>query len=116
MQTSPSSQFGPEPPAQTPWPLHWSFVVHSFPSSQAAVLFVKTQPVAGLQLSLVQTSLSLQPITVPWHEPPLHVSPDVQALPSLQGAVLLVWTQPVAGLHESFVQGLLSLQLTGAPE
>jgi hypothetical protein len=41
-------------------PPHVSPMVHAFPSSQAAVLFVNTQPVAGLQLSDVQTLPSLQ--------------------------------------------------------
>ena len=33
---------------------HTSPVVHALPSSQAFVLLAKTQPVAGLQLSVVQ--------------------------------------------------------------
>jgi hypothetical protein len=35
-------------------------IVHAFPSSQAAVLFVKTQPAAGSQVSVVQALPSSQ--------------------------------------------------------
>jgi hypothetical protein len=59
-----SSQFGPGPLMQDPL-LHVSPMVHAFPSSQAAVLFVKTQPVAGLQLSVVQMLPSLQTSVAP---------------------------------------------------
>jgi hypothetical protein len=97
-------------------PPHTSPLVQAFPSSQGAELFVNTQPVAGLQLSLVQTLLSLQTTGVPaWQVPPPQVSPVVHAFPSSQAAALFVWTQPVAGLHESSVHGLLSLQVTAAP-
>jgi len=86
------------------------------PSLQGAVLSLCTHPVAGLQESSVQTSLSLQlgggP---PWQLPPAQVSLVVQALPSSQGAVLLVFTQPVAWLQVSVVQTLLSLQSGGGP-
>jgi peptidoglycan hydrolase-like protein with peptidoglycan-binding domain len=75
-----------------------------------------THPVAGLQLSIVQTLPSSQfgggP---PLQFPPPQTSPVVQAFPSLHGLVLLVWTQPVAGLQESSVQGLLSLQSGAGP-
>jgi hypothetical protein len=84
-------------------------------SLHGLVLFVCTQPVDGLQVSVVQTLLLLQlgggP---PTHWPPLHASPVVQALLSLHGALLLVKTQPVAGLQVSLVQTLLSLQTTGS--
>jgi hypothetical protein len=46
------------------------------------VLFVKTQPVAGLQLSVVQTLPSLHTIVVPPQAPPEQESPDVHAFPS----------------------------------
>jgi hypothetical protein len=39
--------------------------VHAFPSSQAIVLFVNTQPEAGLHVSVVHTLLSLQTTAVP---------------------------------------------------
>jgi hypothetical protein len=90
--------------------------VQALPSSQAFVLFVKTQPVAGLQLSVVQALLSLHTIAVPGRQmPPPHVSPEVHTLPSSQAFVLLVNAQPVAGLHVSVVQTLPSLQTTPAP-
>ena len=107
-----SLQFkAPAPAWQVP-PEHVSPVVQALPSSHAAVLFVKTHPVAGTQLSVVQTLLSLQ-ASVPapgWQLPPPQVSPVVQALPSSQATVLFVKTHPVAGLHVSVVQTLLSLQ------
>jgi hypothetical protein len=89
--------------------------VHAFPSSQAFVLFVKTQPVAGLQLSVVQGLLSLHTIETPRHTPPPQVSAEVQAFPSLHANVLLVKTHPVAGLHASSVHTLPSLQTTAVP-
>ena len=95
---------------------HVSAVVQALPSLHDAVLFVLTQPVAGLHESFVQTLPSLQlGAGPPTQRPPAHVSVVVQALPSLQDAVLFVLTQPVAGLHESSVQTLLSLQLSAGP-
>jgi hypothetical protein len=50
-----------------------------------------TQPVAGLQLSVVHGLPSLQfGAEPPWQVPPPHTSFVVHAFPSLQGAVLLV--------------------------
>ena len=98
------------PPPQT------SPVVQGLPSVHEPVLFAKTQPVAGSQLSVVQTLLSLQTIVVPgWHTPNPQTSPVVQALPSLHALVLLAKTHPVAGLQLSVVQALPSLQTIGAP-
>ena len=71
----------PAPGLQAP-PPQVSPVVQAFPSSQAFVLFVKTQPDAGLQLSVVQMLLSLQTMPTPAQTPPPQASPDVQALPS----------------------------------
>ena len=59
-----SSQTTAAPGWQAPAP-HVSPDVQALPSSQAIVLFVKTQPVAGLQLSVVQGLLSLQTIAAP---------------------------------------------------
>jgi len=109
-----SLQFkAPAPVWQVP-PEHVSPVVQALPSSHAAVLFVKTQPVAGAQVSVVQTLPSLQTsVPVPGRQlPPPHVSPVVQALLSSQAAVLFVKTQPLAGAHESVVHGLLSSQFS----
>ena len=102
-------------PAHDP-PLQTSPVVHALPSSQDAVLFAYTQPVAGLHESSVHGFESLQTTGVPGlHTPPPQTSPVVQALPSSQDAALLTYTQPEAGLHESSVHGFESLQTTGAP-
>ena len=109
-----SSQTTAAPGWQAPAP-HVSPDVQALPPSQAIVLFVKTQPVAGLQLSVVQGLLSLQTIPTPAQTPPLQASPDVHALPSSHALELLVKTHPVAGLHESVVQRLASLQTTAAP-
>jgi hypothetical protein len=97
------------PPEQT------SLTVQALPSLQGAVLLVKTHPVAGAQVSVVQGLLSLQVIPVPAHTPAVHTSPEVQALPSLQGAVLLVCVHPVAGLHASSVHTFASSQFGAAP-
>ena len=83
-----SLQTGAEPPTQT-LAAHVSLVVQESPSSQLAVLAVKTQPLAGLQLSSVQGLLSSQTGA----EPPTQalaaqVSLVVQASPSSQLAVL----------------------------
>ena len=80
------------------------------------MLFVKTQPVDVLQVSVVQTLLSSQIVAEPgWHDPPPQTSPVVQAFPSEQARVLFVKTQPVDVLQVSVVHGLLSLQVTGEP-
>ena len=110
-----SSQFGAEPPTQDP-PAQVSDVVQALPSSQEAVLFVKTQPVAGTHESSVQPLLSSQiGAEPPTQDPTAQVSTVVQALPSSQEAVLFVKTQPVAGTQESSVQGLLSSQIGAEP-
>jgi len=110
-----SLQFGGAPPAQTP-PLQGSLVVHALPSSQAAVLFVFTQPRMVSQVSVVQRLASLQfGAAPPTQAPPLQVSLVVQALPSSQGTELFVFTQPRTVLQVSVVHGFESLQFGGAP-
>src|SRR2546425_11776314 len=95
----PSSQLGAGPPRHRP-PLHLSLVVQPFPSLHGAVLFVWKQPVAGLQVSSVQTLPSSQVSAGPPTQPPLlQVSLVVQAFPSLQGGEVSVGTQPVVGLQ-----------------
>jgi hypothetical protein len=79
-------------------------------------LFVKTQPVAGAQVSVVQTLLSPQTRGAPgWQAPPEHTSLTVHASPSEQAAALVALTQPVAGSQLSVVQTLLSLQFKAGP-
>jgi hypothetical protein len=73
---------------------------------------VKTQPVAGLQVSVVQALLSLQ-VIVTWVHALFEHPSVVQALLSLHDAGIVavfehVW---VVKLHTSVVQILLSLQL-----
>jgi hypothetical protein len=70
--------------------VHVSPSVHAFPSLQAAVLLLKTQPVAGSQLSVVHSFWSSQVTGVPTHAPPEHPSCEVQAFPSVQTFVLYV--------------------------
>jgi hypothetical protein len=66
-------------------------VVQAFPSSQALVLFVKTQPASSVQVSVVQGLLSLQIRPTPgWQVPPPQVSPVVHGLPSSHAFVLFV--------------------------
>src|SRR5205823_14162967 len=52
-----SLQLSAGPPAQLPW-LQVSLVVQALPLVQGAVLFVWTQPVAGLQVSSVEALAS----------------------------------------------------------
>ena len=73
-------------------------------------------PLAGMQLSLVQTLLSSQlGAAPPTQLPPPHVSLVVQNEPSSHGAVLLLCVQPVPVSHASSVQTLLSLQFGAGP-
>jgi hypothetical protein len=116
VQTLASSQTTGAPALQVP-PPQVSPVVQAFPSSQAIVLFVKTQPVTGSQLSVVQTLASSQTTAAPALQVPLpQLSPVVQALPSSHASVLFVNTHPVAGLQLSVVQTLPSSQITPAPD
>ena len=89
--------------------------VHALPSSQAFALFVKTQPVVGLQLSVVHTLLSSQTRGVPTHAPAEQVSPVVHPLRSLHAFVLYVKTHPAAGSQLSVVHTLLSPHTRGTP-
>ena len=101
----------------TTLPLHapapqTSPVVHALLSLHARLLTAKTQPVPGLQLSVVHRLLSLHVMPVPAHAFAAQMSPLVQALPSSQIAVLAVLRQPDADAHESVVHGLASLQFS----
>jgi hypothetical protein len=100
-------------PAHTPL-VQVSPVVHGFPSSHEPPLAgANAQPLGGLQVSVVQGSLSLQTACAPVQVPPVHTSFAVHALPSLQGSVLFVNTQPVAVLQVSSVHGFRSLHTVG---
>src|SRR3990172_8078421 len=116
VQTFASSQLVAAPPTQAP-AAQVSLVVQALASLQAAVLLVYTQPVAGVQVSVVHTLLSLQVIAVPPQTPAVHTSPLVQALPSSHTVplVTLVNTQPVVGAQVSVVHTLLSLQVIAVP-
>ena len=112
VQTLLSSQLTAVPPLHTP-AVHASFVVHALPSSQLPLTGEKTQPLAGLQLSLVQTLLSSQASAAPpVQTPALQVSFVVHALPSLHGPLMLECTQPPEELHVSAVHGFPSSQLS----
>src|SRR5207249_3710407 len=100
-QTLPSSQSRAGPPTHVPFE-QASFVVHAEASSQDAVLFVCTHPLAGLHESSVQPLPSLQSGGgPPTHDPFAHVSFVVHASPSVQvpawHASLCV--QALASLH-----------------
>jgi hypothetical protein len=63
--------------------------VQASPSTQAFVLFVKTQPVAGSHASVVQALLSPHTRGAPgWHDPPEQTSLTVHAFPSEQAIAL----------------------------
>ena len=95
---------------------HTSLTVQAFPSLQDTVLALLTQPLLGLQLSLVHTLLSLQDTAVPLQLPPPQASFWLQALPSSQGKVVAVKVHvPVLVLQASEVQELLSLQTVAEP-
>src|SRR5581483_9489940 len=140
-----SSQFVGVPPVQLPL-VHFSPVVHGslsehaapsadggcvqMPSAQTSrvhgspssvhvpLRFVKTHPLAGLQVSFVHSLLSLQTRAGPPTQVPeaLHVSLSVQALPSLHAAPTLgrCW-QPTPGTHVSVVHGFVSAQFGAVP-
>ena len=115
VQMLPSLQLGAAPPTQVP-PAQVSAVVQALPSSHETALLACMQPLAVLQLSLVQTLPSLQlGAAPPTQVPPAQVSAVVHALPSSHETALLAWTQPVAVLQLSLVQTLPSLQLGAAP-
>src|SRR2546428_410187 len=114
VQTLPSLQSSGAPPTQAP-ALQVSPVVQALPSSQEAVLFVKTHPVAGAQLSSVQTFWSLQTSAgPPWQVPPPQVSFVEQALPSLQEAGLFVNAHPAGGTRRASSWAVFCLQQTAA--
>jgi len=88
--------------------------LHEVPFSTAVVV----QPVAGLQVSVVQTLLSLQLSAVPAVQDPLwQVSAPLQTSPSGHGVPLVTdaWPHPKTGSQVSVVQTLLSLQLSAVP-
>jgi hypothetical protein len=121
-QKSPSLQgvpFGPAGCVQNP-PLQVS-VVHALPSSvQGPVRFVKTQPLAGAQLSLVHSRPSLQTSGPPGaHCPaPLQASPMVQALLSSHEVVGGAGTfmQPVGSTQELVRHTVPPLHWSGVPD
>src|SRR5207249_681969 len=77
-----------------------------------AVLLAWVQPLAGLQLSVVQTLPSSQlGGAPPAHAPPLHASLDGQSVASGHGALVVVRRQPLAVSQLSVVQGVPSSQL-----
>ena len=117
VQASPSSQL-------TALPAHWPAVqvsavvqavpsLHAVPSARGAC----AQPLAGLQVSVVQVLPSSQLMVLPTHWPAAQASAVVQAFASSQGVpfVTAVWVQPVAGSQVSVLQALPSSQLTALP-
>jgi hypothetical protein len=96
---------------------HVSPTLHTLPSVHAAVVLLKTQPVAPLQASLVHGLLSLHVTVAPLaHAPPAQTSPAVHALPSEHALLLLAWMHPPATPHESVVHRLPSSQSKPEPE
>ncbi len=93
--------------------------VQRFSSSQAKPSkFVTVQPVAGSQLSLVQSSASSQTMALPIHNPPLQASPVVHTLLSVHtvsSAIAGCRHSPVFESQLSLVQGFLSSQSSFSP-
>ena len=115
VHTLPSSQSGAGPPTQIPL-AQVSLAVQASPSLQGAVLLTCAQPLAGSQLSSVQTLPSSQLGAGPTTQiPPAQVSPVVQESLSLQDTVLFRWTQPVAGSQPSSVHTFPSSQSVAGP-
>jgi hypothetical protein len=120
VQTLESLQLRAVPAVQVPlW--HVSEPLQTLPSVQDEPFGsgVATQPLTGLQESVVQTFPSLQLRAVPgvqvplWQtSSPLHTVLSAHELPLATGVV----KQPMIGSQESVVQTLLSLQLGGVPE
>jgi hypothetical protein len=113
VQALPSSQLSGVPAVQVPlW--HVSAPLQRLESEQDVPLAtgVLTQPVAGLQESVVQTLLSLQSGGVPGlHVPPWQVSAPLQRLVSAHDvplATAVFWQTPA--LHTSEVHGFVSSQ------
>jgi hypothetical protein len=93
-----SSQASGGPPSQEP-AAQVSLVVHAFPSLHGSVLGVFTQPVAGVQLSVVHGLLSSQVGGVPaTHWPSSHVSLPLQR--SVSGQAVPSGTKASAGQAE----------------
>jgi len=114
-----SLQLSAVPAVQAPlWQV--SLPLQTLPSLQEVPFNtgVLTQPASGLQLSVVQTLLSLQLSAVPAAQVPLwQVSLPLQTLPSPHEVPLAtgVFTQPATGLQLSEVHALPSLQSSGVP-
>jgi hypothetical protein len=91
--------------------------VQGLPSlAHVDVLFVWTQPVAGLHESLVHTLESSQFSAVPTHTPLEQASPVVQAVPSLHAVPLGALTCPqLPAVQLSVVQEFPSSQLIAVP-
>ena len=93
-----------------------SFCVHWLSSLHGAVLCVKTQPVAGAQVSSVHGLPSLQVTLAPApHWLLAQTSPDVQAFLSSQANALAAWTQPEPGSQLSVVHGFASSHGSALP-
>jgi len=119
VQALESLQLSGVPAVQVP-PWQLSAPLHRLPSRHA-VPFVTaefTQPVVVLQLSVVQTLLSLQLSAVPAVQVPFwQVSAPLQTLLSLHDVPFRtgLCVQPKTGSQASVVHGLLSLQLRVVP-
>jgi hypothetical protein len=95
-------------PTQAP-PWHVSVCVQGLPSLHAIVLLVCTQPVAGLQLSVVHELPSSHEIGVLVHAPPEHVPLPGTWHRSVTG-------QGVGGVVSAFWQVPVALQALHVPQ
>ena len=64
--------------------------MHALPSLHGLALLAKTQPVAVLQLSVVQALVSSHDTGAPTHAPATQTSPVVQAFKSEHTSALFV--------------------------
>ncbi len=109
--------------------VQWSLSVQALLSSHNAEVGVNTQPIAGVQLSLVHTFLSSHWVREPTQTPIMQLSSEVQALPSSQGAASRT-VHPlgsIPGLHTrqglsadfcsagTHLPAIVQLELTGTP-
>lgn len=111
-----SLQFNVEPGMQEPSELQVSAPLHTLPSVHDAPTFgAATQPVAGLQESVVHVLLSSQVSATPATHVPAeqNSAPSHRSESAQDGPVSGATVQPVAGLHASSVHELPSLQVIG---
>lgn len=111
-----SLQFRAEPGMHEPRALHVSAPLQTLPSLHEAPVFgVWTQPVAGLQVSVVHSLLSSQDGATPFTHTPAeqNSAPSQRSESAHDGPLSGTTVQPVVGLQTSSVHEFPSSQVTG---